>query len=126
MKDKRKKVEYVNSNQIPQNPWQAAFSFLWPLNSWHKKIVFVVVIMLVASFTIWVSLPERAKTEVIDYLKGSKKAESPIIVTPGKEPSVNIQKSVQQHTEGDQSPAVISDGDVNINIGSKNNKKKNE
>jgi len=86
----------------------------------------VVVILLIASFTIWFSLPERTKTEVIDYLKGSKKAQSSAIVTHGKEPSLNIQKRIQQHTEGDQSPAVVSNGDVNINIGSKDGKKKNE
>ena len=82
--------------------------------------------LLVASFTFWVSLPERTKTEVIDYLSGSKKVESPAIATHGKEPSVNIQKGIRQHTEGDQSPAVVSNGDVNINIGNKDGKKNNE
>jgi hypothetical protein len=126
MKNKSTKVDYGTSNQIPQNPWQAVCFLFWPLNSWLKKVFFVVIIILVASFTFWVSLPERTKTEVIDYLSGSKKVESPAIATHGKEPSVNIQKGIRQHTEGDQSPAVVSNGDVNINIGNKDGKKNNE
>jgi hypothetical protein len=123
MKNKRTKVDYGESNKIPQSTLQAVFSLFWPLNSWLKKIVFMAVIMLAASFALWVSLPEMIKKEVIDNLKSSKKAQSPIIVTPGKEPSANIQKGIRQHTEGNQSPAVVSSGDVNINIGSKDSKK---
>jgi hypothetical protein len=126
MKNKRRKVKDGNSNQIPQNLWQAVCSLFWPLNSWLKKIVSVVVIILVAFFTIWVSLPERTKTEVIDFLKGSKSTPSPAIITHERESSVNIQKGIRQDTEGDQSPAIIADGDVNINIGSKDDKKKNK
>jgi hypothetical protein len=123
MKNKKTKVDYVNSNKIPQSTLQAVFSLFWPLNSWLKKIVFMAVIMLAASFALWVSLPEMTKKEAIDYLRSSKKAQSPVIVTLGKEPSANIQKGIRQHTEGNQSPAVVSSGDVNINIGSKDSKK---
>lgn len=126
MKNKRTKVDDGNSNKTPQSALQAVFSIIWPLNNWLKKVVFVVVIFLVASFAIWVSLPERIKTEVIGYLKGSNKIQSPAIAPPKKEPSVNIQKDIWQSTEGNQSPAVISDGNVNINIGSQDDKKKNE
>ena len=123
MKNKSTKVRKSDSNQKPQNLWQAVCFLFWPLNGWLKKVFFVVIIILVASFTLWVSLPERTKTEVIDYLKGSKKTQSPSIVTPGKEPSANIQKDIRQHTEGNQSPAVVSNKDVNISIGSKDSKK---
>jgi uncharacterized alpha/beta hydrolase family protein len=123
MKNKSTKVRKSDSNQKPQNLWQAVCFLFWPLNSWLKKVFFVVIIILVASFTLWVSLPERTKTEVIDYLKGSKKTQSPAIVTHGKESSANIQKDIRQHTEGNQSPAVVSNKDVNISIGSKDSKK---
>lgn len=123
MKNKRTRVDYGDSIKIPQSTLQAVFSLFWPLNSWIKKIIFLVIIVLVASFSTWFSLPETTKTEVIDYLKGSKRAQSPVIVSPGKEPSANIQKEIRQHTEGDQSPAVVTNGDVNINIGRKDAKK---
>ena len=124
---KKKVKDYYNtSNQTPKDLWQAAFHLLGPLNSRRNKVVLVIVIIFVAFFYLWSSLPERTKTEVIDYLSGNKKVESPAIVTHGKEPSVNSQKGIRQHTEGDQSPAVISNGDVNINIGGKDGKKKNE
>jgi hypothetical protein len=126
MKNNKTKVDNDDSDKIPQGTLQAVFSLLWPPNSWFKKIVFMAVIILVASFSVWLSLPERTKTEVIDYLKGSKKTQAPAIATPGKEPSVNTQEGIRQHTEGDQSPAVISNGNVNINIGRKDDKKKNE
>jgi hypothetical protein len=126
MKSKRTKVDDGNLNKIPQSTLQAVLSIFWPLNSWLKKIVFVVIIILISSFTIWVSLPEKTKMEVIASLIGDKKTQFPVIVTPEKEPSVNIKKDIRQHTEGDQSPAVVSNGDVNINIGSKDGKKKNE
>jgi hypothetical protein len=126
MKNKKSKVYYNTSNQIPRNLWQVAFNLLGPLNSRRNKIVLVIVIIFVIFFYLWSSLPERTKTEFIDYLSGNKKVETPAIVTHGKEPSVNSKKEIRQHTEGDQSPAVISNGDVNINIGGKDGKKKNE
>lgn len=123
MKSKRTRVDNGNTNKIPQSIVQAVFYLFWPLNNWLKKIAVVVVIVLVASFTIWAALPEKAKTKVMDFLKRSEKVQSPVVVSPAKEPLVNIQKDIRQHTEGDQSPAVISNGDVNINIGNKDSKK---
>lgn len=42
--------------------------------------------------------------------------------TPRPGPSINI----EQHTKGDQSPAVVSGGNVKIDIESKQGKKKND
>lgn len=86
----------------------------------------MILIIFVGSFAIWISLPESKKTEAIDYLRGSNKVQSSPIVTQGKEPSLKVQKNIQQHTEGDQSPAIVSNGDVNINIGGKDGKRKNK
>jgi hypothetical protein len=122
MNSKRTKMDYVDS-KIPQSALEALFYFFWPLNSWLKKSIVVVFIVLVASFTVWLSLPEKTKTEAINYLKGNTKAQTPEIVTPRKAPSANGMNDVRQHTEGDQSPAVISNGDVNINIRNKDSEK---
>lgn len=142
MKNKSISVDHGTSKQTPQSPWHAFFLLLWPLNAWWKKAIFVIVILFVASFAIWVALPERMKTETLEYLKGSKKAQSPATVTPGKESNIQnensdpskktarpipqslgkrrtqglSQEGIRQQTEGDQSPAVISGGDVNISI----------
>jgi len=141
MKNRTKKVDYT-SNKMPQSLWHAFFLLLWPLNAWWKKVIFVIVIVFVASFAIWAALPERTKTETVDYFKGSRKAQSPPVVTPGKGSNIQneypdaskktakpvpqspvkrrtqglSQEGIRQQTEGDQSPAVISGGDVNISI----------
>jgi|GEM_PF-5781377 len=122
MKDKRTKAAYDNSNQIPKSLWQAVFCIFWPLNSWLKKGAFMVLVIFAVVFTIWIYLPERSKNEVIDYLKGRKIMQSPTTITLGNPSSANVQKDIEQHTEGDQSPSVISGGDVSITIGDKQKK----
>jgi hypothetical protein len=86
MKRKNTRVNDT-SGKIPQTPWQAFFYLFWPLNSLFKKTVFVALIIFGTFFTIWISLPEITKTEVIDYLRGSNKAQFPAIDAHGKESS---------------------------------------
>ena len=146
MKNKNIKINGTSS-QKPRDPWEAFFHVLWPLNTWWKKVVFAVVIFLVVCYGIWLAFPEKIKMEIIDYLKDRKETQSPASVGDGKDSSENIknedpnipnkirsempvdqkkdsfqkssQEGIQQHTKGDQSPAVVSGGDVNINIGGK-------
>jgi hypothetical protein len=119
MKDKRKKVDFISEDQIPQSPMQAVLSLFWPLNTRAKKIIFFIFIVFVASFAIWVSLPEITKTDIIAYVKGGNNTPTPVIVIPSKTPAINTQKDIKQNTKGDQSPAVVSGGDVHIDIDSK-------
>ena len=90
MKNKRTKVNTVTSNQIPQSPWQAFFHLFWPLDSLWKKAALAIVIVLITFFAIWASLPETTKTEIIDYVKSSKKVQSPAIVSHGKESTAPV------------------------------------
>ncbi len=146
MKNKNIKINGT-SGQKPRDLSEAVFHVLWPLNTWWKKIVFAVVILLAVGYFGWLALPEKIKMELIDDLKDRKETKSPASVGHGKGTSENIkngdpnipnkirsempvkqkkdsfhkssQDGIQQHTEGDQSPAVVSGGDVNINIGGK-------
>jgi len=136
MKNTSTDDEHGATKQVPEGLWQLAFHVLWPPNRWWKKIILVVVVIFVVLFAVWTPLPERTKTEIIDSLKGSKdistdaakKTVDPV-VTQLKEKRQTQEPShegIQQHTEGDQSPAIVSGGDVNINIKVKDSKKKNE
>lgn len=118
MKNRRTEVAYGDS-KIPQSTLQAVFSLFWPLNNNLKKFIFVVVLVLVALFAVWVSLPEKTKTEIIEHLKDDKNVQSPATVTKEKVPPSVVKKQIQ-HTEGNQSPArsirVESSGDQSPNI----------
>jgi regulatory protein YycI of two-component signal transduction system YycFG len=118
MKNRRKEVDYGDS-KIPQSTLQAVFSLFWPLNSNLKKFIFVVALVLVGLFAVWVSLPEKTKTEIIDHLKDNKNVQFPAIVTKEKVPPTAVKKQIP-HTEGNQSPAtsihVESSGDQSPNI----------
>ncbi len=101
MKNKRTKANSDTASQIPQGPWQAIFNLFWPLNSRWKKAFLAIIIVLAAFFSIWVSLPETTKKEFIDYLKNSKKAQSPAIVSHGNEST---------------SPVGIGDGVASVRV----------
>jgi len=125
MKNKRTEVDRGDLNKVPQNIIQAILSLLWPLTSNLKKFIALVILLSVVFFAIWVTVPEKTKTEIIGFIKGSKSIQSPTITSNEKVPPPNITKEILQHTEGDKSPAVISNGDVNISIGNngKNSKR---
>ncbi len=133
-----------DESQVPRDLCQALLDFLWPLNTWWKKIGFLIVVVFVICFFAWRSLPDKTKIDAIDYFLRNRKGVQPQAVeTYTKSTSENIkngkssetvsvmpqapaierrarkqplQGAIQQHTEGDQSPAVVSEGDVNIRI----------
>ncbi len=81
-------------------------------------IVFAIIALAIAYGTTLVS--EKAKQHAEPSIP-AQKAQSETASTPDKKTSnkaANGTSSIEQHTKGDQSPAVVSDGDVEIKYGS--------
>jgi hypothetical protein len=117
MKNKRTEAINDDSNKIPQSPAQVLFSLFWPLNTNLKKFAAIILLAFLGLFAVWASLPDKTKSEIIGYFKNSRNVQSRPPAKTNRAPLANTKKEIHQHTEGNQSPAVITNGDVNINIG---------
>lgn len=142
------------SKQIPTNPWQVVWYIFWPPNTWKKKFALGSVIFIIVCFTLWVSaIPDTIKTEIIHFVKeqitnlpeqpqksavtGNSQASQPeVSKTPEIKRTAPLKQTqeqtkntntttINQHTEGDQSPAIISN-DVNIKYDTPRDKKTKE
>lgn len=59
------------SQKTPDGPWQVIFHILWPPNTLKKKALLGTTFLIFACFTVWVTLPDKTKTDIIDSLKDS-------------------------------------------------------
>ena len=145
MADKNK-----DSKQIPTNLLQAIWRPFWPPNTRKKKFALGSVIFALVCFTVWVSvIPDTIKTEIIHFVIGKTTnhprsplepavtgSQQEISKTPEMKRTTPFRGTqeqtkntntliINQHTEGDQSPTIISN-DVNITYDAPKDKKTKE
>ncbi len=140
--------------QTPAGLWQVFFRLVWPLDTWKKKVALGVIFIAAVCSAVWVyGFPDIIKAEVIHYFKQviTDRSETPLKSpaagdSQGSQPQVSETPEmkrttpfratkermkntntliINQHTEGDQSPAIISN-DVNITYDAPKGKKSTE
>jgi hypothetical protein len=116
------------------------FHLVWPPETWKKKIALGIICLAAVCFAILAWLPDTTKMEIIRYFKqmtnrshtsleppaavDSQASQPEVSKTPKMKRPAPFKRTqeqtkttntqiINQHTEGDQSPAIISN-DVNI------------
>ena len=80
--DNKNESKANDSSQVPENPLQAFIHFIWPPTTIWKKVVLGILIILVACFAVWSTLPDEIKKNIIHVFwhKVEKNKVSPLIV----------------------------------------------
>ena len=117
----------MNKKQGPKKPTKKRVSIIFSL-------VLVLVLLLLIFGIFWQgSIIKKIKAPFIEVELDEKKPTKEVKPDQAKDitgkesiPKPGPSIIIEQHTKGDQSPAVVSNGNVEINIESKEGKKKND
>jgi len=59
-----------DTDKIPKSLWEVILHFFWPPQNFLSKIILAGTVIIFVCFTIWTSLPEKSKNELISLKSG--------------------------------------------------------